>query len=516
MRKQLRKTSMYRSRHRHFSLLALVGIMVPAILVMGAGVSFATLLVLSSHAAGVRHQHHHKPQQQQMINCTLTVPANPLTAQGLATPYQLGGGCDEANKMQAAFVQGAVIDPAGNLSVYNPLVVNQGQQPAAAPVMPTIPAGSTVGIWFGFNGNNLTLQDMNGSLKQGNCVNGSNGSIFGQFSYCNAPAFFQAANAAMAAGKINPNPANAGLGTGKDGLTCPSVRDFSVVDQDQSDNVTTTYLINGTQQANASDNRLLDVALDGALGCTPLMAPDLANPGQMTTALPLNELQAAAQQAAPVALVPLGDPMTLMNTNPNAEKTNLYRMGVDQPAVGASDGGNTTIYCQNLLKIAPQRLVTDAPLTGAANSPDPAAANSLFTFLAQRFQTTFEGPPGTGLQCAAANQGPVQAQKDANGVAISATITVNGQTQCFDSMGNKVAMTVCINNANAMNNTNNNNGLNPLKATPTPGVTPTDTSTPIVTPTDTSTPTVTPTNTPTPGVTPTNTPTPGVTPTGTP
>src|SRR5207248_361352 len=317
MRKPLGKTFLYRSRRRRFSPLALVGIMVTALLVIVAGISFAMPQVFSSHAAGVEHKHKHnhnhkhkqqqKQQQQQMVNCTLTVPTDPLTAQGLATPYQLGGGCDEANKMQAAFVQGAVIDPAGNLSVYNPLVVNQGQQPAAAPVMPTIPAGSTVGIWFGFNGNNLTLKGMHGSLKQGKCVNGTNGSIFGQFSYCNAPAFFQAANAAMAAGKINPNPANAGLGTGKDGLTCPSVRDFSVVDQDQSDNVTTTYMIDGTQQANASDNRLLDVALDGALGCTPLMAPDLAHPGQMTTALPLNELQAAGQQAAPLALVPMGD-----------------------------------------------------------------------------------------------------------------------------------------------------------------------------------------------------------------
>jgi hypothetical protein len=95
--------------------------------------------------------------------------------------------------------------------------------------------------------------------------------------------------------------------------------------------------------------------------------------------------------------------------------------------------------------------MTDAPLTGAANSPDPAAANSLFTFMAQRFQTTFEGPLGTGLQCTAPGKGPVQAQKDANGVAISATITVNGQTQCFDKTGNTVAMTVCLNNANAMN-----------------------------------------------------------------
>src|SRR5436305_14107966 len=147
MRKQLRKTSLYRTRRRRFSPLALMGIILPAILVMVAGVSFAMPQVFSSHAAGVQHKKHHKhqnKQQQQMINCTLTVPANPLTAQGLATPYQLGNGCDEANKMQAAFVQGAVIDPAGNLSDYNPLVVNQGQQPAAAPVMPTIRAGSTV------------------------------------------------------------------------------------------------------------------------------------------------------------------------------------------------------------------------------------------------------------------------------------------------------------------------------------------------------------------------------------
>ena len=440
MQKPLGKMSIHRSRHQRFSPLALVGIIVPAILVMVAGVSFAMPQVFSSHAAGVGNKHN------QMINCTLTVPANPLTAQGLATPYRLGRGCDEANKMQAAFVQGAVIDPLGNISVYNPLVVNQGQQPATAPIVPTIPTGSTVGIWFGFNGNNLTLLDMGGSLMQGNCVNGIKHSIFGQFAYCNAPAFFQAANAAMTAGNINPNPANAALGTGQDRLTCPSVRDFGVVDQDQSDNVTTTYLINGTQQTNGSDNRLVDVALDGALGCTPLMASDLAHPGQMTTALPLNELQAAAQQVAPIALVPLGDPMTLVNNTPNAAKTDLYRMGVDQPTVGASDGGNTTTYCQNLLQIAPPRMVTDALFTGAANSPDPAAANSLFTFLAQRFQTTFEGPLGTGLQCAAANQGPVQVQKDANGVAISATITVNGQAQCFDNTGNKVAMTVCMNN----------------------------------------------------------------------
>src|SRR5206468_2767807 len=101
------------------------------------------------------------------------------------------------------------------------------------------PKGGVVALWFGSNGNTLTLQDSNGSLQAGQCVNGVNGSIFGQFSYCNAPAFFRVANQAMLAKKLVPP----GLGIAKDGRPCPSVRDFSVVDQDQSDNVTTTYLV---------------------------------------------------------------------------------------------------------------------------------------------------------------------------------------------------------------------------------------------------------------------------------
>jgi hypothetical protein len=49
-------------------------------------------------------------------DCTLIVPNNPLTATGLATPYQLkatnpaDGPCHEADKNQSAFVQAAVID----------------------------------------------------------------------------------------------------------------------------------------------------------------------------------------------------------------------------------------------------------------------------------------------------------------------------------------------------------------------------------------------------------------------
>lgn len=421
-------------RRRRFSPLVLVGIIVSLAVALIGAVVFL-LPHRGSHAEALNG------------DCTLIVPANPLTAQGLATPYQLvatnpdNGPCNEANAGQAAFVQAAVIDPAsGQISVYDPLVIDQGTQPAMPPVVPNLPNGGIVGIWFGFNGNNLILQGTDNSLQDGTCINGIDGSIFGQFAYCNGVAFFQAANRAIQAGKLVPPP----LGRAKDGLICPTVRDFAVVDMDQSDNVTTTYLVTGNgqtaqmnaanvaalqnaqTQVNGSDNRLLAVALDGALGCKPWMAPDLANPGQVATALPLNELQAAANQAAPVALVPLGDPMVLVNNNPSRNKVNTYRAGVDQPmARGQMDTASTRTYCSNLLAIGPQRMLLDARLTKVRPSPDPAAANTLFTFLAQRFVATFEA---NGLNCTKLldQHDPITVKTDGNGVAINATI--NGAT----------------------------------------------------------------------------------------
>src|SRR5713101_3493083 len=266
------------ARGRRFSPLVLVGVIVSLAIALIGAVVFL-LPHRGSHAAVAVNG-----------DCALIVPANPLTAQGLATPYQLvttnraNGPCNEANPAQAAFVEAAVIDPAaGKIAVYDPLVIDKGTKPAMAPVVPQLPNGGIVGIWFGFNGNNLTLQDTNNSLQDGHCVNGIKGSIFGQFSYCNAPAFFQSANQAIQAGKLVPPP----LGKAKDGLPCPTTRDFSIVDQDQSDNVTTFYLITpsgkiaqdtkanvttlgGQVQKNGSDERLLTV-VDSALGCIPWM-----------------------------------------------------------------------------------------------------------------------------------------------------------------------------------------------------------------------------------------------------
>jgi hypothetical protein len=354
-------------------------------------------------------------------NCAVIVPPNPLTAVGLATPYQFtaavagAGPCNQANPGQSSFVQGAVLDLTTGLAyVYNPLVSDVGTAPLVAPVVPVLPPNFIVGLWFGTNAGTLTLMDNAGSLKQGACTNGASANdIFGQFSYCNAVAFFAAANNLIANGLLTVPP----KGTGYDGLACLTVRDFAVVDMDQSDNVVTTYIAVGAAIAqatqtnlasfsagstilfNGSDNRLLAIALDGALGCKPWMVPDLANPGYSLPALPYNELLAAADQITTPALVPVFDPMTLTNGLPNLVKLNLYRQGVNQPnATSLNDvTANTTLYCKNLIAIAPARIFKDKEFTSIRPSPDGGVlANNLYAFLASRLQTTLSAG---GLNC---------------------------------------------------------------------------------------------------------------------
>jgi len=123
-------------------------------------------------------------------DCTMTVPANPLSANGLASPYilQKTGGCSQLDSGTQSFVECAIYDNAGNIQLYAPLVINQGDQTNVdyiPPVMPTVPSGATVGCWFGSNADTLTLTGPGASA----CVNGIKGSIFGQFSTCGGEAF---------------------------------------------------------------------------------------------------------------------------------------------------------------------------------------------------------------------------------------------------------------------------------------------------------------------------------------
>ncbi len=238
-------------------------------------------------------------------NCEIIVPARPLSAAGLATPYQLTGpdgqtpeasGCSQANAANlGAFVQATILDPAtGALWVYEPLVITRGTAPAIAPIVPRLPAGAVVTIDFGFNGTSLVQAGATPrALSQGRCVDGVPGSSFGQVSFCNGAAFFRAARRAARRGRLRVPFAGVSPLTH---TACPTTRDFRLVDQDPSDNVTTKYLLTATRQTaqfnyanvhalpgatdigNGSDNALLDGFIDPVLGCPLRGAGPVAGP----------------------------------------------------------------------------------------------------------------------------------------------------------------------------------------------------------------------------------------------
>ncbi|MGH3407075.1 MAG: hypothetical protein ACRDRJ_31920, partial [Streptosporangiaceae bacterium] len=385
------------------------------------------------------------------VNCDVIVPADPLSATGLSTPWQLTGtggmsaqasGCTMANFVNlGAFVQATILNRrTGALSVYEPLVITQGTTPAAAPVVPTLPRGAIVTIDIGFNGTGLTLVGATANaLQQGRCVNGLNGSIFGQVSFCNGTSFFRTASRDAARG-LTKVPA---LGTSaKTGQPCLSTRSFDVIDQDPSDNVTSKYLVTASGQSaqfnaansaalagattavNGSDNALVDFFMDPTVGCTPFEAPDLSQAGTMSSSQALDELQ-AAKQAAPVAYVPENDEMVLVNNAESVAKTNLYRAQIGQPPVDAATNTSSSpqAFCQNMVNLQTPFLSANQTLLATDTSPVPAVGNNLLTFLANRLNMSF-----TNLNCQNFGlQNPVTVTLDGNGVATAATFNTAKQ-----------------------------------------------------------------------------------------
>jgi len=355
-----------------------------------------------------------------------------------------------------AFVQATIINPTtGALSVYSPLVITKGTTPQAAPVVPTLPAGAIVTIEFGFNGTDLTqVGATSTALSSGNCVNGLNGSVFGQVSFCNGINFFNAAHEAEAKGllkvpsegtssKITVSTVNAGTGA-----DCPTTHNFDMIDQDPSDNVTSLYLLNPstgqtavdttanaanltgyTTEANGSDDALLAFFLDPTLGCTPFEAPDLGNNNALGTSQALNELSSQANDTvtADEALVPENDEMALSSTGAfDPQKDNLYREEIGEPTTfsAASAASTPAEYCQNMVNIQTPFLAANQAVLATGATPVAGTGNNLFTFLANRLSMSF-----TNLNCG--NFGltnPVTVTLDGNGVATAATFSTAQQT----------------------------------------------------------------------------------------
>ncbi len=374
------------------------------------------------------------------MNCTLTVPAHPLSAQGLATSWQLGDGCSMTNAAtEGAFVEATILSPNGQLQVYNPLVITAGTTPAGtAPAAPTIARGSQVIIDVGFNGTNLVLQGP--GARQGRCIDALGQSVIGQVSACNAVNFYNLANFEIARGTLKVPPARTSL----DGQPCLTTRSFAVVDQDQSDNVITSYLINGNGQTaqntaanataiagattlvNGSDDKLLAAFLDPANGCTPFAATDPTDPAGTSGSQALNELSARVNQQGTIAVVPPNDEMTLVNGAFSIAKTNVYRSLVDQPMLAANANATQVAvdYCQNLANIQPARNQLDMTRELNFGTPVAAVGNTLATFMGNRLSMSF-----VNLGCA--NFGlanPTTVTLDGNQVATAVTYNAAQQT----------------------------------------------------------------------------------------
>jgi len=385
-------------------------------------------------------------------DCALLLPASPVSPQGLATPYQLkalnaaNGPCNQRNADQTTFVQGVIYDNTvvpPNFAVYNPIVVDAGTTPAVALVAPVLNTGVQVGLWFGTNGNTLTLLDGGlGGFNGGSCVNGlvigAQTSIFGQFAYCNAQNFFVVALNDMKQNLWAP-PA---LGTAFDGAPCPTTRDFFIVDQDPADNVVTSYLIvkangkvalnttaninqlggaNVDFAVNPSDERLI-LAINNAIGCKNWFVRDLNDPGNFVgvASFGTNELFAAYWQGrvagmSPIGLIPLNDPMARDGVQVSLPKVNAYRRGAGQVIAVDAKGADSVAFCREMLIWQPARMLRNINALYSAPSPSPAVATSLLGFLANRFVGAFGL---ANLQCTALLQVPMP---------MNLTMNANGQ-----------------------------------------------------------------------------------------
>ncbi len=395
-------------------------------------------------------------------NCDLIVPADPLSARGLATPYQLTGtdgttpaesGCQMSNAARlGAFVQATILDPAtGALSVYDPLVVTKGTRPAVVPRVPPIPADAVVTIDFGFNGTDLfQVGATPTTLADADCVNGQAGSVFGQVSFCNGIDFFAAVRKAERDGLLKvPSPGTSDrivssggdLGTGR---ACPVTRNFEVAGPDTGGNVTTEYLLNPLTGQTAQDttanagniagatlllsrsrNTLLDLFLDPLLGCTPFQAPDLANNDQLTTSQALDEILSGAYQPTIAALVPENDEVVLDRGEFDAAKTDVYREELGQAPVGGQTDKTSSpaMYCQNLVDIQTSFLAANSRLFATSQSPAAGVGDNLLTFMASRLSMSF-----AGLGCQRFGlTNPVTITRNAAGVAVAAAFSASAQ-----------------------------------------------------------------------------------------
>jgi len=436
-RRRMRERGMSRVA-RQLAIPAVLGLVIGVVVAYQSGTSNAGLTQIplgtyvtptaSNTAAALAP---HAASMKSNTSCDIIVPANPLSAQGLATPYVLTGpdgmtpaqsGCEMSNGAKlGAFVQATILDPAtGALSVYEPLVITQGTSPDTPGMKlkaPVIPADAVVTIDFGFNGTDLVQVGATPTtLADAHCASGQAGPASGPAPSCNGAGFFAAVRQAERKGLLkvpSPGTSNAIAPSGGDlgtGQSCPVISNFEVAGLYPGESVTTSYLLNPltgqTAQNNStfrgyipgatllhgnSANAVLDQYVDPILGCTPFEAPDLSDANVLTFSEALDEIAADAYPPKTAAL---------------------------PPAHGKA------AYCQDLVDIQAPFLAANQKLLAAGQSPVTATADTLLAFLANRLSASF-----TSLGCQQFHlTDPVTLKRDSAGVAIAATFDTAVQT----------------------------------------------------------------------------------------
>jgi hypothetical protein len=229
--------------------------------------------------------------------------------------------------------------------------------------------------------------------------------VIGQVSACGAVPFYSLANQLIARHVLRV-PA-----TGRDagGKACQTTRDFALIDQDQSDNVYSKYLLTSdgrTAQAtrantarlgsaqlvsNGSDNALLGYFVDPANGCKPYTGRDATSATGVQGSQALDELSARVNQRPHIAMIPTNDPMVLVGGAFSIAKTNMYRSLVDQPMLPASTNAAevAAAYCMNMVNVAPARDQADYGRDSSFDTPVPDVGNNLATFIGNRLSMSF-------------------------------------------------------------------------------------------------------------------------------
>ena len=343
-------------------------------------------------------------------DCLLKVPDDPLNT-GLFSPWYVSTApnsetnCSQLIDGTEVFAEATILDKnSGKIFIYSPLVIDIDTEPAVKPKVLTLPINNVVTIHFGTNAESITLISERG-ITQGSCINGFSNSIFGQFAHCNAVNFFEIISSLIYRNIISIPPIkNSNLCD-----ICPTTRSFSVVDQDQSDNVLTKYIITTDLKlaqdsvvnknklnilkiiSNGSDNKVLSDFVNPAIGCDSFFAQDFEDININRFSLVLNELQANLTDSNSVdtALIPSGNPMCLINGEVSIGKINAYREGVAQPIITQIDPEDNKKYCSSMLSVTIPFLILHK--NEFENFPAPGKdSNNLLNFLIGRFINSWD------------------------------------------------------------------------------------------------------------------------------